>query len=240
VRYYDRCRWKLEPAEGKDLNLNALAITAHHDDAALWMGGALLRTISLGWHWDVVYMCSEVKWIERQLLVAYFKDFCQQIGVGPYILRFEDYIDGQPFNKNDQSQMESELLNAIAENRYDWVFTHNLTSPSEYWDHANHFEVAQVVKRVIETGMLTAGVRRMVQFSYRMSKDHAGQNREVVARSTATHHLNVTEEELSAKRRWRDSVPDPGNMRVLQFPCPNPEGFEATELPLPFVANSNS
>ena len=216
--------------------LNALAVTAHHDDAALWMGGALLQTIPLGWRWRIVYMCSEVDWISRDYLVNYFLRFCQQIGVTPIVLRFKDYLRPPPFAINQRSQMESELLDAVDGERYDWVFTHNLQSPGEYWDHANHFEVAQVVEGLVTEEQLTTGVDKVVQFSYLMSKDQKGRNVGIVARDTATHHLALTDDEMSAKRTWRDTVPDHGNMKVLQFPCPNPEAFEASELPPPFIA----
>ncbi len=210
--------------------VNALAVTAHHDDAALWMGGALLRTIQLGWRWHIVYMCSGVDWIPRDYLVGYFRTFCQQIGVRPTVFQFKDYLPSPPFAKNRREEMETEVLNAVAAEKYDWVFTHNLTSPGEYWDHANHFEVAQVVEGLARQGELTRGIERIGQFSYLMGPDG------VAGRDTASHHLPLTEEEFSVKRNWRDAVPDQGNMRVLKFPCPNPEAFEALELPPPFIA----
>ena len=157
--------------------MNALAVTAHHDDSALWMGGALLRTNSLGWQWHVVYACSEVTWIPRHLLVNYFVGFCQQIGVEPYVLRFMDYIQGPCFATNQRDQMEGELLKVVAGQVYDLVFTHNLTSPGEYWDHANHFEVAHIVQRLVGEGKLVTNRERMVQFSYLMDRDSGGQKK---------------------------------------------------------------
>ena len=137
-----------------------------------------------------------------------------------------------PFAKNRRDEMENSLLDAVAGEKYDWVFTHNLKSPGEYWDHANHFEAAQIVERLVTDGQLTEGVGRMVQFSYRWE----GTLKKIVGRDTASHHMPLTDQEMSKKLAWLYAVPDRRNMEALGFPWLNPEAFEGSGLPPPFIA----
>ncbi len=50
----------------------AIAVVAHFDDAVIWAGGAIRRTVSLGWEWTIVCTCAA----ERSSAAEYFLESC--------------------------------------------------------------------------------------------------------------------------------------------------------------------
>lgn len=209
--------------------MNSLAVVAHHDDVILWMGGTVQHLRSLGWNWHVVCFCTHNLPDRRQ----YFERLCAALGVKHTVFEFDDYPGGKCFAQNSCEEMTTALVKAVAGEKFDLVFTHSPTG--EYGWHANHGEVAEVVTALVKGGSLTTGLDRLAYFCYAPFCGRLA----TVARTDATHYLQLTYEELYFKCRWCKDVPDPYNLKGIGFACPNPEAFwgERLTLPIPpFIA----
>lgn len=200
--------------------MKALAITAHHDDAVLWCGGTMLRTIKLGWKWVVVGLCVPLP--ERQ---KYFANYCRDIGVGCHQFGFADYQKELPFSKNSERDMIETIRKVLSGWNPDLVFTHSSDAGGEYGGHANHDEVLKVTQVCVPQNQI-------VTFAY--NPEFGRNGRATTARRDADYHVQLTYDELIEKAIWCRRAPDaPTNLKNLGFPCPNPEGFRATGTSLP-------
>jgi len=211
--------------------VHALVMTAHHDDAVLWMGGAIQRTLTMGWHWTVLALC-----VPEPARRTYFNAYCTSLGVDHATWQFRDYQGPQPFTENSKQQMEQAILEHCGTTQYDWVFTHSKDDDCEYGSQANHIEIRDVTKSLVGCGSLTASASRLVHFSYRPEFGFNG--RATVARLDADFHLQLTYNELLQKCAWCMSAPDAHtNLNNLGNPCPNPESFSGAgiQLPQPFI-----
>src|ERR1035441_8770094 len=139
----------------------AIAITAHHDDAVLWCGGTILRTIALGWQWTVIALCVPDR--QRQ---GYFKDYCASVGATPVVSGFGDYQDGVAFSRNGRGAMEMSIMLACPNTRFDWAFTHSRNEHCEYGLHANHREVREAARGLVAASKLCPGLDHLAYFSY--------------------------------------------------------------------------
>lgn len=211
--------------------VRAAAIVAHHDDAILWMGGTILRTRVMGWHWTVVAMCVPNE--ERR---QYFERCCESLMVRGVALRFQDYQPGESFSKNNQGQMSAALADAAGDEKYQWVFTHNRNPGGEYGRHANHAEVVTLVTDLAKAGKICDGVENVAYACYQQIYRLAGVA--TAANLNAGHYLQLSYSELLQKCDWCLRAPDAAtNLKAIYYPCPNPEAFEGdARLPRPFVA----
>ncbi len=205
--------------------MNALAVVAHHDDVVLWMGGTVQRLRSLGWNWHIVCFCTRNLPDRRE----YFLRLCEALGVKQTVFEFRDYQGEATFAYNDCEQMKAELLKAVPNEKFDWVFTHSRDKASEYGRHANHLEVAEVVTTLVESGRLVTDKSRLAHFCYAPIYG----NLATVAKLDAARYLQLTYEELSFKCDWCKRVPDPGNLSGIGYPFPDPEAFRGVDLALP-------
>jgi LmbE family N-acetylglucosaminyl deacetylase len=205
----------------------AVAVVAHHDDHVLWMGGAIQRLATAGWHWTLIAMCVPAR--DR---LNYFHHCCSIFGATPIAMQFQDYQGGDPFSKNNRDEMRSRLLAAIDGQTFDCVFTHSRGEHGEYWvHHANHVEVRELVTELTQQGQLGPGCQRLAYFSYDVI--YKG-GTATCARLDANFYLPLTYPELLWKCQLCSLAPDANSsLKNLAFPCPNPEGFEGDKLELP-------
>ena len=209
----------------------AICITAHHDDAVLWLGGTILRTRCLGWSWTIVALC-----VPDPNRRAYFTNYCDTLQATAASFGFKDYQSGDPFSQNSQDEFRKSILYAARGENFDWVFTHSRDLGGEYGRHANHDEVCEATRTVVDDGSLGCGTQRLVYFSY--SPVFGCNGRATTARLDANFHLQLTYDELLQKCAWCMAAPDAfTNLKSLGFPCPNPESFggDGISLPAPFI-----
>jgi LmbE family N-acetylglucosaminyl deacetylase len=209
----------------------ALCVVAHHDDAIIWMGGAIQRMRGHGWKWTIAAMC-----VPDQNRRRYYEECCQALDSKTLSMSFADYQGGQVFERNSQERMSLDLKNGLGGKRFDWVFTHSRHHSSEYGFHANHIEVATVVAELVQNGQLGNGTSRLAHFSY--APIYGGDGRATVARPGSSYYLQLTYGELLTKCEWCSRAPDADtNLYNIGFPCPNPEAFEVDggQLPRPFI-----
>jgi len=168
--------------------------------------------------------------------INYFYNSCKAYGVKAIQMDFMDYQSDGPFSKNSRSVMESRLLNGIAGDSFEWVFTHTTDPNGEYGRHDNHFEVADITTSLVSKGVLGQGMEKLAYFYY--CPIYGGNGRATVANIGADYFLQLTYGELQTKCEWCIRVPDPGNLESIGFPCPNPESFKGARLnlPEPFIA----
>lgn len=105
----------------------------------------------------------------------------------------------------------------------------------EYGGHANHTEVRQVVLELVRQRELRCDSIHIAQFAYEAIY---GGGLPTCARLDCGFYLRLTYEELAEKCRLSSLAPDvETSLRNLEYPCPNPEGFEGEglQLPEPFV-----
>ena len=134
---------------------NAIAITAHHDDAVLWCGGTIMRTRRMaGWNWTVVALC--VPDPDRQV---YFDSYCAAAGVTGRRFNFVDYLPPPLFSHNRQADFEAAICESQQSIEFDFVFTHSKDVGGEYGGHANHDEVRIAAENVF-------GSSNLIHFCY--------------------------------------------------------------------------
>jgi len=203
---------------------SAIAITAHHDDAVLWCGGAILRTLRMGWRWTVLALC-----IPDQQRQIYFDSYCAATGVVGRRFEFEDYQGGSIFSRNREAALSSKVKEILEGSKYDYIFTHSCDQGGEYGGHANHDEVLSVTKSLVPPNEL-------IYFCYNPEFGYNG--RATTARRDAEFHLQLNYDELIQKAGWCRMAPDAmSSLQSIGFPCPNPEGFRTKRiLPPPFIA----
>ena len=214
---------------------NALAVVAHHDDHVLWMGGTIRRLTDLGWNWLLVAMCVEDAAKQayfRECAAAYNQEFC--------MMTFADYQEGGVFSRNQRAQMAMELATAVSGSHFHVLFTHSRDAArgeggnanGEYGGHANHTEVRQVVTDLVASGQIACPRDAVAQFAYSAIYVTAGTP--TCARTDSTCFMRLTYDELAEKSRLCALAPDvESSLRALEYPCPNPEGFEGESLRLP-------
>jgi LmbE family N-acetylglucosaminyl deacetylase len=227
-----RLVWKLYRQSSEDRRYKvtkAIAVVAHDDDALLWAGASIRRTLSMdiGWDWTVVVMC--VKDEERR---KYLDDWGKALHIRTVGLPFYDYQEGPAFSKNDRAEMCHALLREVRDTEFDWVFTHSLRDDGEYAPHANHKEAA-----LIAADPAAIGTGQVASFAY--GAIYSSRGLAPVARPDASHYLQLTYEELQWKAEWCARAPssDKQSLRNLGLPCPNPGAFvcAGSGLPSPFV-----
>jgi len=205
----------------------ALAIVAHHDDHVLWMGGTIQRLSAAGWHWTLAVLC-----VPDPKRRDYFLHCCAVFGAVPVVMGFDDYLQGEPFSINDRMAMRSTLADAVGGQTFDLTFTHSRGERGEYWArHANHVEVRETTKELVDAGAFGAGSSRLAFFSYDVVY---GGGTATCASMDASFVLPLTYPELLQKCQLCRAAPDAeSNLKGLVYPCPNPEGFEGDGLSLP-------
>jgi GlcNAc-PI de-N-acetylase len=211
--------------------VKAIGVVAHHDDHALWMGGSIQRLTAVGWHWTLVAMC-----VPDSARRVYFNHCCSVLGAVPVVMEFLDYMEGEPFSRNNRDQMRSRLVEAVRGQKFDLVFTHSRGQNGEYWGrHANHVETLQLTSELVDGNHLGSGRSSLAYFAYDVIY---GSGTATCARTDAAFLLPLTYPELLWKCQLCSLAPDANtSLRNLAFPCPNPEGFEGDglALPSPFV-----
>jgi LmbE family N-acetylglucosaminyl deacetylase len=224
-------------AEGLEVT-KAIAVGAHYDDAVIWAGGAIKRTLSKGWDWTIVTTCAEEEHRRK-----YFRQWCESLGVRPVALLFKDHPDGGPFSQNDRDALCDALRRLLRNSAPDWVFTHPLDPEGEYGPHPNHTEAAEALASLAGEG--TLGVSQIAHFAYRRLYNLA--DLATVARVEASHYLQLNYDELRWKAQWCEKANDVESrdpalgantwLKKLAWPCPNPEAFvgDGLRLPPPFV-----
>jgi len=199
----------------------ALAIVAHFDDHALWMGG--IMHVLKDWQWTAVAMCVELP--ERR---SYFCDFCAEVRAQGYPMDCRDYQnrkDPSVARPNTQEEMQGKLLRCFSGNRFDWVFTHSRDAGGEYGGHDNHTEVRDAVLALARAGHFVADEGKVATFSYGVIGGVAATARIDPESAKRTTYLQLTYKELGWKLSWCNRIPDMGSLRNLACPCPNPEAF---------------
>jgi hypothetical protein len=206
---------------------HAIGIVAHHDDHALWMGGAIQRLTAAGWKWTLVALCVPNK--ERR---DYFYHCCSVFGAVPVAFDFQDYLRDEPFARNSRTEMRNCLEKIVVNQHFDLVFTHSRNPRGEYWRrHANHFEVREVTTDLIDNGKLGLGRSALAYFCYDVIY---GEGSATCAALHAKYLFPLSYSELIWKCQLCSLAPDVNtNLNNLKFPCPNPEAFEGDELTLP-------
>jgi LmbE family N-acetylglucosaminyl deacetylase len=216
----------------------AVAVVAHYDDAVIWAGGTIKRTLSLGWDWSIVTTCAEEEHRRK-----YFTEWCESVDARPVALLFKDHPDGGPFSQNGRRVLCDAIRNAVRSAAPDWVFTHSLDADGEYGRHPNHTEAAEAVASLADEG--TLGVSQVAHFAYR--RIYGLSDVATAARLEASHYLQLDYEELRWKAEWCETANgvefrDPALgantwLKKLAWPCPNPEAFvgNGLRLPSPFV-----
>lgn len=218
---------------------SAIAITAHYDDALIWAGGAIKRTLSLGWEWTAIAFCAGES--NRR---EYFEDWCRSLDIRAVALSFQDHPDGPAFSRNDPKALREAVLRELRTSSFEWAFTHSLDPEGEYGFHPNHAEAALTVVSLCDDGCLH--VQQMARFAYRrIGGEEALPS---VASPAASCFLQLDYEELRWKADWcrkaqAIELRDPALggrtwLEALSWPCPNPEAFtgEGLRLPRPFAA----
>lgn len=203
---------------------NAIAITAHHDDAVLWCGGTILRTRrALSWNWTVVALC-----VPDPARQVYFDSYCAAVGVAARRFAFRDYQGPAAFSQNRQSDFEDALRSIQQSQLFDFVFAHSKDAGGEYGGHANHDE-----SRIASESVF--GSSNLIHFCYAPEFGYNG--RGTTARRDANYHLQLDYDELIQKAGWSRMAPDSmTSLRNIGFPCPNPEGFRTDrQMPSPFI-----
>jgi len=202
----------------------AIVITAHHDDAVLWCGGTILRTIELGWNWTVVALCVCDKQKQR-----YFDDYCNATSVVGKRFDFADYQSGALFSQNTKASLKTEIQPILAASTFDFIFTHSRDAGGEYGGHPNHEEVLQTLQEIVPE-------EQLIHFSYKPEFGFSG--RATTARLDADYHVQLNYDELIHKATWCRNAPDADtSLQSMGFPCPNPEGFRTKRrLSSPFIA----
>ncbi len=198
---------------------HAIAITAHHDDAVLWCGGTIIRTLRAGWRWTVIALC--VPDPQRQV---YFDSYCAATGVAGRRFTFRDYQSGATFSENNRDQLISTVQEILAESSFNYIFTHSKDQGGEYGGHTNHDEVRLV------TEQLVTNANQLAHFCYNPEFGYNG--RATTARLDSDFHVQLSYDELIQKAGWCRKAPDcMSSLKAIGFPCPNPEGFRAMQLP---------
>ena len=217
---------------------NAIAVVAHYDDAVIWAGGTIKRTLSLGWDWTIVTTCAA-----EQSRRDYFVRWCESLGVRPVALLFKDHPDGGPFSQNDREVLCDAIRGAVRSAAPDWLFTHSLDGDGEYGPHPNHTEAAEALASLAGEGVFR--VSQVAHFAYRRA--YGLPELATVAGVEASHYLQLDYDELRWKAEWCEAangveMRDPALgadtwLKRLAWPCPNPEAFAGNglKLPSPFV-----
>jgi hypothetical protein len=219
------------PDEMGARNVNALAVTAHHDDAFLWLGGTILRTTQVGWGWTVIALC-----VPDGSKREYFSSWCDSVGAHSVVNQFLDYQPPPAFRENQKSDIQRTIEIAVGDKRFDWVFTHSRDPGGEYGGHANHDEVQLCTTDLVKQGRLCEGMHRLAYFCYFPIFGRNG--RATAARPDADFHLQLNYDQLSRKCAWCTAAPDSlTSLKNIGYPCPNPEAFsgEQLQLPEPFI-----
>jgi LmbE family N-acetylglucosaminyl deacetylase len=216
------------------VNLDALVVVAHDDDALLWMGGTIHHLSR--WNWHIISMCNQGDTTRR----CWFKKTCDKLGARADALDFLDYQDSNTRGGNSTEDMKRELLRIVGDKLYDYVFTHDPTG--EYGAHANHDEVRKAVTNLVSEGHLVENGSRLAHFCYSPIYEMA--RLATVASTDASYYFQLTYSDLAFKVELIQShAPDiVSNLeRGLGAPCPNPEAFAGDRLNLPdqFIRNTN-
>jgi len=203
-------------------NRKALVVVAHCDDVVLWMGGAIhyLRD----WEWHMFSMCNG----NINQKIQSFNKSCQKLGARKYqALNFSDYQMGGAFSQNNKEKMKLDLMK-LADEAYDYVFSHSLQEWNEYGHHDNHQEVGIIASEIAKMKSW-----QFVQFCY---KPLYGLGTATVADNEADYYFQLNYEMLKSKLELIECFPQEMKSLVsLCYPCPNPEAFKGNSLPPPFI-----
>ena len=213
--------------------MKALVVVAHHDDAVLWMGGAIhhLKT----WDWHIISICNQGS-SERK---RNFEDTCCKLAARADAFDFLDYQDGnQVDTTNSITDMTQTLMHAVESTQYDYVFTHSLDPNGEYGRHANHHEVCSTVRSLASENRLVPSISRLAHFCYFPIYRLSGLG--TAAKQDADYYFQLSYSDLVFKAQLiRSFALDIVNNleHDLGAPCPNPEAFTGDQLilPAPFI-----
>ena len=213
--------------------MKALVIIAHDDDVVLWMGGTI-RHLS-EWHWHIVSMCNDFNKVRKN----YFFDISERLGAKASAFDFRNY---QNEKWNLIQGMKDSLKSVIGETHYDYVFTHSRDPNGEYGFHANHFEVCEVVRSLVNEGFLVGDESNLAYFCY--SPIYGLPGLPTVAGLKANFYVRLSYSELAFKVKLirLHQIEIVNNLENdLGAPCPNPEAFEGDNLNLPatFIRKSS-
>lgn len=217
--------------------MKAVAIVAHDDDVALWMGGTI--HVLNDWEWLIVSMCNDNNKVRRR----YFDAVSMKLNAPAISLDFHDYQSRDPSHKcNSLQSMKQELLSVLGSNRYDYVFTHSRNQNGEYGVHANHQEVCGVVQHIVSEKQIVEKNSQIAYFCYSPIYELPGLP--TVARQDATFYMQLSYSNLAfkiglIKLHNEEIVHNLEN--DLGAPCPNPEAFEGDNLclPHPFIGKKS-
>ncbi len=179
---------------------SAIAVVAHHDDALLWVGGTIKRTLRCGWDWTVVAMC-----VQSDEKKSFFDDWCKSLSVRHDSRKLHDYPNGNPFSANKLCDMREKLLSATQKEKFDFVFTHTPDGRGEYGPHPNHLETAETVLNLANKGKLCKCPTHVLHFAYAPIYGLSG--RATVARTDACWYVQLSYDELLWKSCWCNSSP---------------------------------
>ncbi len=214
----------------------AIAVVAHYDDALLWVGGTIKRTLCCGWEWTVLAMCVEPE-LEYEYKQCFFDDWCESLHIHHHpTSEFKDYQPGNPFSQNNRCEMRDEMRKAILretqDGKFDWVFTHPLEWDGEYGHHANHMEAAETVEDLARRNEICDGVAHVAHFAYKPIYGTGG--KATAAKTDACFYVQLKYDELLWKCEWCQKADSQGDdLKSLAWPCPNPEAFSLKHLDLP-------
>jgi hypothetical protein len=221
--------------------INALAVVAHHDDAQIWMGGTICHTRHLKndpWKWKIVALCLSGKqntdW-ERYL--SCYTDFGLRCDVET--IQFHHRIKGQSDTEKEKTRtmMIEDLAASCKGEKFDYIFTHSNSPNGEYKAstngiHEDHKGVREIVVKFMKE-IDPDFSKKLAYFSYR-DIDYADGSCSVVADwERAKYYFVLDYEAQIVKNNMCSLAPDKENIKILGFPCPNPEAFEGDELILP-------
>lgn len=131
----------------------ALVAVAHPDDETLWAGGTILMYPKINWTIMTLTRKSDPDRAPK------FYNVAAMLGAKAFMADLDDGTQQKPLEK---AEIQSAILNTIAEKKFDIIITHN--PKGEYTRHLRHEEVSQAVLELLAARKLKTEI--LLNFAY--------------------------------------------------------------------------
>ena len=159
--------------------MRALAIVAHPDDEAIWMGNQILKK---KYDWTIFSLCRANDEDRRP---KFFRA-CSYYNAKPIMADLED----DKLNPMGIDHIRALIGKNLKNKDYGLIYTHG--ERGEY-GHIRHKEAHKAVKRMVEEGKLKA--KKVFYFNYRTCNNHCS------AIKNERHYFKLSKDEIKEKKK---------------------------------------